>query len=101
MSPKPSLRHEVVTASVIGAFYHVYNQLGYGFLESVYSAAMEMELRRRGHTVAREVRVRVYFEGVPMSAALSGSWRSGDAAGGGGAAWPAGQCGRAAWKVQT
>jgi hypothetical protein len=28
--------HEQITEAIIGAFYDVYNELGYGFLESVY-----------------------------------------------------------------
>jgi hypothetical protein len=49
--------------SVIGAFYAVYNELGFGFLEEVYAAALEIELRLRGHRVAREVWVDVYYRG--------------------------------------
>jgi GxxExxY protein len=45
--------------SVIGAFYEVYNCLGFGFLESYYVRALEFELRERGHAVGREV-------GIPM-----------------------------------
>ena len=32
------------TAAIIGAFYEVYNKLGYGFLEHVYSLALEREV---------------------------------------------------------
>jgi GxxExxY protein len=49
--------------SVIGGFYAVYNELGFGFLEEVYSAALEIELRLRGHRVAREVWVDVHYRG--------------------------------------
>ena len=64
MSPeKPPLLHESITASIIGAFYELYNQLGFGFLESVYSAGMAKLLRERGHKVEREVLVRVYLYG--------------------------------------
>lgn len=35
----PELLHEGLTRSIIGAFYEVYNQLGYGFLEQVYARA--------------------------------------------------------------
>jgi len=33
--------------TLIGAFYEVYNALGFGFLEYLYVAAMERELRER------------------------------------------------------
>jgi GxxExxY protein len=52
-----------LTHSVIGAFFEVYNTLGPGFLESVYSKALEVELTTRGHHVAREVVIRVYYKG--------------------------------------
>jgi len=60
------LIHEEITQSVIGAFYEVYNTLGFGFLEQIYMAALELELRARGHRVDREVWVTVYFKGVPI-----------------------------------
>ena len=44
-----TLIEEQLTESVIGGFYEVYNALGYGFLETVYVAALERELRARGH----------------------------------------------------
>ncbi|MGH7522788.1 MAG: GxxExxY protein [Gemmatimonadales bacterium] len=52
-----------LTGSVIGAFYEVYNTLGFGFLEHVYVAALERELLARRHRVAREVSVRVAYKG--------------------------------------
>lgn len=61
-----ALIEEELTYSIIGAFYHVYNQLGFGFLEHVYATAMEVELRKRGHQVGREVPVVVYYEGIAL-----------------------------------
>lgn len=58
-----SLQHENLTHSIVGCFFDVYNELGYGFLESVYAAAMEIALREKGHSVRREVAVPVYFRG--------------------------------------
>ena len=52
-----------LTQSVIGAFFEVYNCLGYGFLEHVYAAALEMELAGRGHIVGREVSVPITYKG--------------------------------------
>jgi GxxExxY protein len=57
------LFEERLTHSVIGAFFEVYNTLGYGFVEHLYATAMERELRNRGHSVAREVLVRVMYKG--------------------------------------
>jgi GxxExxY protein len=58
---KVPLIEEELTRSVIGAFFGVYNILGYGFLEHVYRSALERELRERGHRVAREVSVPVFY----------------------------------------
>lgn len=55
------------TESIIGAFFRVYQVLGYGFLEQVYAAAMERELRARGHAVAREAFVRIMYEGEEIA----------------------------------
>jgi GxxExxY protein len=62
-----TLAQERLTRSAIGAFYEVYNALGFGFLESVYSAAMEMVLKQRGHRVAREVPVTAYLLGTAIA----------------------------------
>ena len=59
---KPELVEERLTRSVIGAFFQVYNTLGYGFLEHIYVMALERELLERGHRVAREVSVRVRYK---------------------------------------
>src|SRR5262249_4687882 len=53
--------------SVIGAFFEVYNTLGFGFLEHVYIAALEEELRARAHTVARELAVYVTYKGKKIA----------------------------------
>ncbi len=61
------LVHGSTTRSIIGAFYAVYDKLGFGFLENVYCAALTIELRRRGHKVAREVSVPVFYDGVQIA----------------------------------
>ncbi len=50
------------TRVIIGAFYYVYNRLGYGFLESVYHRALGNTLERTGREVLREVALHVMFE---------------------------------------
>ncbi|MBA3338172.1 MAG: GxxExxY protein [Gemmatimonadaceae bacterium] len=62
-----TLLQESLTRSVIGAFFEVYNTLGYGFLERLYSMAMERELRERGHCVERELSVIVSYKGFPLA----------------------------------
>lgn len=57
---------EALTRSAIGAFYEVYNTLGFGFLEHLYVTALERELVARGHRVAREVTARVTYKGEAL-----------------------------------
>ncbi len=57
------LKHVGLTERILGAFYSVYNELGHGFLESVYEAAMTIELERLGLQVSRQVDVPVWFRG--------------------------------------
>jgi GxxExxY protein len=59
---KIDLLHGEITESIIGAFYLVYNELGYGFLEKVYVEALTRVLRKLGHKVDREVLVPVEFQ---------------------------------------
>ena len=42
------MEHEELTKQIIGAAYDVYNEMGFGFLESVYAKALEVALRKRG-----------------------------------------------------
>ena len=62
MATSPLLE-ESLTRSIIGAFFEVYNTLGFGFLERLYVLALERELTQRGHYVEREFRVRVIYKG--------------------------------------
>jgi GxxExxY protein len=57
-------KHSELTDTVIGVFYDVYNELGFGFLESVYRKALRLALVERGLAVSSEVPVSVFFRGV-------------------------------------
>jgi GxxExxY protein len=63
---KGKLLEDVRTHSIIGAFFDVYNTLGYGFLEHLYATALERELLSRGHNVSRELTVRVMYKGTEL-----------------------------------
>lgn len=52
-----------LTKRIIGVFYDVYNELGIGYLESVYESAMCHALRDEGLEVGRQVPVKVWFRG--------------------------------------
>jgi GxxExxY protein len=56
------LLHADVTDKIIKAFYHVYNTLGYGFLEKVYENALVLTLRKWGLAVVQQQPISVYFE---------------------------------------
>jgi GxxExxY protein len=55
-----------LTYSIIGAFFEVYNTLGFGFLEYLYVMALERELRARGHRVGREIYIPVFYKGEEL-----------------------------------
>ena len=59
-----NLIHANLSESIIGAFLDSYYKLGYGFLESIYAAALTRELVKRGHRVQREVGVEVIYDGA-------------------------------------
>lgn len=57
------LKHSALTGRIIGVFYDVYNELGTGFLESVYVQALGLALGQAGLWVEREKPLRVFFRG--------------------------------------
>ena len=57
------LKHGQLTEKIIGIFYEVYNELGYGFLESVYQKSMFKALRSTGLATEAQVSVPVWFRG--------------------------------------
>jgi GxxExxY protein len=60
------LKHAELTDAILASFYEVYNELGHGFLESVYREAMIVALTRRELPVEREKSVEVRFRGEPV-----------------------------------
>ena len=57
------LLHADITHEIIGAFYDVYNEMGHGYLESVYANALPVALRARNVEWQREVPFPVHFRG--------------------------------------
>ncbi len=55
------LKHRRVSKQVIGAFFDTYNELGYGFLESVYEGALAIRLYECGLRVERQAPISVRF----------------------------------------
>jgi len=61
--PPGDLKHSDLTGKIISVFYSVYNELGHGFLESVYEEAMTIALREAGIKVQRQLPLPVWFRG--------------------------------------
>lgn len=61
-----SYKHSEITDVVIAVFYDVYNELGFGFLESVYRNSLRLALTEKGLAVESEVPVSVLFRGVSV-----------------------------------
>ncbi|MDI1243635.1 MAG: GxxExxY protein [bacterium] len=58
------LKHAETTGKIIKAFFTVYNDLGYGFLEKVYENALVLELGALGLSVEQQMPISVYYRGV-------------------------------------
>jgi GxxExxY protein len=63
MSAAPVLKHADVTEKIIGIFYDVYNELGYGFLECVYEESLAIALHEVGFATNRQIPLPVWFRG--------------------------------------
>jgi GxxExxY protein len=61
-------RHLDITRRIVGVFFEVYGELGYGFLESIYRAAMTIALREAGLLVEPEIELEARFRGRSVGA---------------------------------
>jgi len=57
---KMALKYKELTEEIIAAFYEVYNDLGFGFLEKIYQNSMYFELLDRGMKVEAQKPINVY-----------------------------------------
>jgi len=55
-------KHADITGIIIKAFYNVYNQLGYGFLEKVYENALLIELRKFSLECVAQYSIEVFYD---------------------------------------
>ena len=62
-----ALLERETTNHIIGAFFDVSNTLGFGFLEHVYSQALERELLSRARAVQQEVVIPIWYKGTPLT----------------------------------
>jgi GxxExxY protein len=61
------LKHGLITDKILRVFYEVYNELGHGFLESVYHRSFVLALESVGLNVCSRVDIPVWFRGTQVS----------------------------------
>ncbi|MBT3227833.1 MAG: GxxExxY protein [Candidatus Marinimicrobia bacterium] len=61
---KTKLIHEDLTYKIIGCAFEVHKELGPGFLESAYEAAMLIELKNQGLGAISQKRFPLFYKGV-------------------------------------
>jgi len=57
------LKHGELTEKILGVYYDVFNELGPGFIESVYEKALAIALREAGLQVQTQFSIPVWFRG--------------------------------------
>ncbi len=62
----PPLLFEELTGRILATCFEVRNELGIGFLESVYEKAMLVALRQKGLEAKAQVPITVNFRGQPV-----------------------------------
>ena len=60
------LKQKGITEIIIKAFYEVYNELGFGFLEKVYQSALLLELKKSGLFCESQKRIKVFYKGTEV-----------------------------------
>ena len=56
-------KHSELTGKILGAFFQVHKELGYGFSERVYENALAILLVEMGLKVEQQVRLYVFYHG--------------------------------------
>jgi GxxExxY protein len=65
------LKHSNLTDKLINTYYSLYNELGYGFLESIYQKAFALMLKEQGIRFREQAPIRVTFHGMEMGEFLA------------------------------
>ena len=55
--------HSEITEKILGSFYKVYNELGYGFLEKVYENSLMIEFASMALQCEQQPGIKVYYDG--------------------------------------
>lgn len=56
-------KHSDLTGRILGAFFQIHKELGFGFSEKVYEGALEVLLTELGMKVERQKDIFVYYHG--------------------------------------
>lgn len=59
-------KHSDITGIIIKAFYNVYNQLGYGFLEKVYENPLLIELKKFNLECISQTPIEVFYDDLKV-----------------------------------
>ena len=62
-----TLKDDPKAYAIMGCAMRVHRELGFGFLESAYADALEIEFDRAGIPYEREDEVRIYYGGRPLA----------------------------------
>ena len=68
------LPHSELTERILGCAFAVSNEIGAGFLESVYENALKIALWEFGLVVRQQAPIDVYFRGQPVGEFLPTYW---------------------------
>ncbi len=60
------LKHKELTERIIGIFFALYNELGHGFLESVYEQAFSVVLAENNIFFERQIAIPVWFHRIQI-----------------------------------
>ena len=60
------MNEETVGKVVLDSAFHVHTELGPGLLESVYEAAMSLDLHKKGFKIEQQKPIPVFFDGVKL-----------------------------------
>ncbi len=60
------MEHKEITEKIIGCAYMVFNEMGFGFLESVYEKCLMIELGKAGLKALNQQPVHVHYKGLPV-----------------------------------
>lgn len=63
---KNSMQYRDLSDKIIKAFFNVYNQLGYGFLEKIYERALVLELHELGISAKAQQQLKVFYKTIEV-----------------------------------